>query len=61
MISLAAYKQILGDEAQGMTDAEIEQIRDAQYQLAEIIFPMWSKDKQLPTRPAFRSKFTESL
>lgn len=41
MISLAKFKELLGNEAENMTDKEIEEIRDAQYQMAEIAFEFW--------------------
>ena len=46
MISIEKYKKILGPEAQNLTDKEIEQIRDAQYKLAEVLFDMWWKDEK---------------
>ena len=47
MIALPAYKKLLGEEAQNLTDKEIEQIRDVQYQFAELAFYMWAKQKKL--------------
>jgi len=46
MISIEKFKQLLGSEAQNFTDKEVEQIRDSQYQLADIAFDMWQKDKK---------------
>lgn len=46
MISIEKFKKLLGSEAQNLTDEEIEQIRNSQYQLAEIAFDMWYKDKK---------------
>ena len=46
MISVEKFKKLLGPEAQNLTDKEIEQIRDSQYQLADIAFDMWVKDKK---------------
>ncbi len=46
MISIEKFKQLLGSEAQNLTDKEIEQIRDSQYQLADIAFDMWQEDKK---------------
>lgn len=45
MISIEKFKQLLGSEAQNLTDKEIEQIRDSQYQLDDIAFDMWQEDK----------------
>jgi len=47
MISLSKFKELLGDEAQGLTDVEIESIRDAQYQFARLAFEKWAKEKGL--------------
>ncbi len=47
MISLPKFKELLGDEAQGLTDEEIERIRDAQYQFARLAFEKWAGDKNL--------------
>lgn len=47
MISISKFRQLAGKEAQGLSDEEIEQIRDAQYQFAELAFDMWAKEKGL--------------
>lgn len=47
MIILPKFKELLGDEAQGLTDEEVERIRDAQYQFARLAFEKWAKDKGL--------------
>jgi hypothetical protein len=47
MISLLKYKELLGEEAQGLTDTELEVIRDAQYQFARLAFQKWTKNKLL--------------
>lgn len=46
MLSLSEYKKILGEDAQGMTDKEIEELRDAQRNLAEIVFEHWQKNRK---------------
>lgn len=46
MISIEKFKQLLGSEAHNLSDKEIEQIRDSQYQLADIAFDMWQEDKK---------------
>lgn len=38
MINLLKFKELLGEEAQGLTDTELESIRDAQYQFARLAF-----------------------
>jgi hypothetical protein len=45
MITLLKFKEILGEEARGLTDQEIEEIRDAQYKTAELAFEFWQKEK----------------
>lgn len=47
MISLPKFKELLGNEAQGLTDGEIESICDAQYQFARLAFEKWARDKAL--------------
>ena len=47
MLSLSEFRKLSGEEAQGLTDKELEQIRDAQYQFAELAFDMWVKEKGL--------------
>lgn len=47
MISLLKYKELLGEEAQGLTDQEIESLRDAQYQFARLAFQEWLIKKNL--------------
>jgi len=45
MISLLKFKEMLGEEARGLTDQEIKEIRDAQYKMAELAFEVWQKEK----------------
>ncbi len=49
MLSLSEFKKLAGKEAQGLTDEEIEQLRDIMSQLADHLFDMWidsfSKDE----------------
>jgi hypothetical protein len=47
MISLAKFKELIGEEAEGLTDAEIEEIRDAQYKFARLAFDKWALEKRL--------------
>ncbi len=47
MISVDKFKKLLGSEAQNLTDKEIEQIRNSQYQLAEIVFDMWRNNNKI--------------
>ncbi len=47
MISLEKFKDLLGEEARGLTDEEIEEIRDAQYKFAQLAFDEWVQEKGL--------------
>ena len=49
MISLPKFKELLGDEASSLSDKEIEAIRVHQYEMAELAFGMWARDKKLKT------------
>ncbi len=46
MISLNDFKTSLGDYSQRFTDDELEQLRQDMYQLADIAFDVWVKDKK---------------
>ena len=46
MISLDDFKNSLGDYAKRFTDEELEQLRQDMYQLAEIGFDLWAKEKR---------------
>ena len=43
MIGLPEFKKLMSEEARGLTDQEIEEIRDAQYKMAELAFEFWNK------------------
>ena len=45
MITLSKFKKLLGEEANNLTDEQIEEIRNTLYQLVEIIFDKWMKEK----------------
>lgn len=47
MINLSKFKELLGNEAQDLTEEEIERIRDAQYQFARLAFEKWAVEKGL--------------
>lgn len=53
MVPLAKFKELLGYEAKGMTDEEIEKIRDAQYGFARLAFEKWAKEKNLKVKSDF--------
>ncbi len=48
MISLDDFKISLGDYGKRFTDEELEQLRQDMYQLADIAFDVWVKEKQSP-------------
>jgi len=45
MISIPEFKKLLGESAQGLSDKEIEEIRDAQRSMAEIVFEHWQNNR----------------
>lgn len=47
MISISKFRKITGKEAGNLTDKQIEEIRDAQYQFAELAFEIWAEKKNL--------------
>lgn len=49
MISFDEFKKLLGPAADGLSDADIEHIRDIEYRLADIVFDDWlRKRNELP-------------
>ena len=51
MISLSKFKELLGEEGKDLTDEEIEAIRQAQYQFAELAFEaVWIKENNLENK-----------
>ena len=47
MIPLSKFKEQLGEEAQNLTEEEIEQIYNTYYKLVEIIFDKWLREKNV--------------
>jgi len=45
MINLWKFKEIWGEELRGLTDQEIEEIRDAQYKIVDLAFEFWQQKK----------------
>lgn len=45
MMALSKYKKLLGEDANGMSDEEIRQLRDAQYQFARLAFEKWQEER----------------
>lgn len=45
MIAFSKYKQLLGKEAEHMSDEEIRQLRDTQYRAARLAFEKWQKKR----------------
>lgn len=50
MISLASYKELLGNDGLHLTDAEVKVLYDSQYQMAELAFQIWAKEHRLTNR-----------
>lgn len=46
MISVSKFRKKLGPRARLMSDSQIVRLRDAQYQLADIMFDKWLKNKK---------------
>ena len=47
MISLEEFRKLLGKYGESLSDQEVEEIRDAQYQMAELAFREWIKVKRI--------------
>ena len=45
MMALSKYKNLLGEDANDMSDEEISQLRDTQYQFARLAFEKWQKER----------------
>jgi len=45
MLSVSKYKKLLGEEAEGLSEDEIRQLRDAQYQFAKFALERWLSEK----------------
>jgi hypothetical protein len=45
MIPIHEFKQLLGTGASGLSDAEIERIRDLEDRLADIVFDAWLRKR----------------
>ena len=57
MISLPEFRKLLSPAADALSDEEVGRIREAEYQLAEVIFEFWLRKKNSrasdmpPTQP----------
>jgi hypothetical protein len=47
-IPFIEFKNLLGTLASGRSDAEIEQMREIEYRLANIIFDSWLRNRKRP-------------
>jgi hypothetical protein len=45
MIPINEFKKLLGTAASGLSDAEIEHIRNLEVRLADIIFDVWLRKR----------------
>ncbi len=46
MISTEKFRELLGEYGTSLSNQEVEEIRDAQYQMAELAFEEWIKNKR---------------
>jgi hypothetical protein len=44
-ISISEFKKLLGSAASGLSDAEIERLRDLEDRLADIVFDSWLRNR----------------
>lgn len=47
MIPLPAFKKLLEEEEQNLTDEEVECIRNSQYKFAKLAFDKWAQERGL--------------
>lgn len=45
MLTFEEFKKSLGDEAEGVTDAEIEELRIFGYKFADAVFEQWLRKR----------------
>lgn len=45
MMTILKFRNILKDKSESLTDSEVEQIINQIYELTELIFEMWIKEK----------------
>lgn len=50
MIALHKFRTLLGSEAIGLSDEQLERIQADMYQLANLAFDKWVKDKGLEAK-----------
>lgn len=56
MVSLEKFKLLLGKAAETLTDTQVQQLRDEQYQLAELAFNSWVETKGLKNTNVVKQK-----
>ena len=49
MFDLIEFRELLGDEAEGLTDAEVLRIRDIQYGFFSAAFDVWLRKRNAPS------------
>ena len=59
MISIAKYREMLGEKSAVMSDEQLEKLRELQYQLADLIIDLWIK-RQKQSTMVDNSDFDES-
>lgn len=54
MIPVDKFRDLLGEEADGLTNKQIEEIRDLEYRIADAVFDLWLRERNSypPPTPA---------
>lgn len=52
MIPLHEFKKLLGNTASGLSDADVERLRDLEDRLADIVFDAWLRKRNAPPKMA---------
>lgn len=50
MLSISEFKKLAGEEADNLTDEEIEKVRDVMCELSNMLFDMWIEDINKKTK-----------
>lgn len=57
MIGLLEFKELLGEEAANLTDAEVERIRELEYLIADTLFEDWLNQRSLASKRNLEKTF----
>ena len=55
-IPISEFKKLLGSAAAGLSDSEIERLRDLEDRLADIVFDSWLRDRNPQSKMATLSE-----